>query len=245
EFRAQQVRIKGDLAEAKARQKAIKEELEKAADEFCYSFPAVRGIQAGEAFYACQIPYSILARLFIRDDDESLPVELRAQRDLLPKHADGISDYILANPSDYILPAITASVSEAMTFEPLDESGSLGMLKIPMNATNLINDGQHRRVGIEYAISKDPSLANETIAVTIYFDQGLERSQQRFSDINSNQRKPSTALSAAYDHRGPYNVWIKKLLASMPSVRSKIDYERSSVGPKSLKLWSLISFKNS
>ena len=46
-----------------------------------YSFAAVRGVQAGRAYYVAMVPLKTLERLF-QFDDEELPPALRAQRDL-------------------------------------------------------------------------------------------------------------------------------------------------------------------
>jgi len=232
-------------AEQQARELAAGQELIEAAQEHTYSFPAVRGIQAGKEFYIAQIPYEVLVKLFVFDD-ESVPPELRAQRSLSEKRAREISSYMQGNLTSYVLPALTATVSKEMRFEAVAVSGStnrLGLLNIPMTATMLINDGQHRRRGIELAIAENPALGKETIAVTIYFDEGLERSQQIFSDINSRQVKPSSAINALYNKRDPFNAWIVALLNEMPHVKSRIDFENATVGANSHKLWSLIGFK--
>src|SRR5690554_1744088 len=176
-------RERQEKAEQKARIQAITSELNER-PEVCYSFPAVRGIQAGKAYYVAQIPYGSLVKLFVFDEEE-VPAELRAQRTLNENRAKGIAKYMLENPSEYILPALTASVSADMFFEPSAVPGAnerVGMLHIPVESTLLINDGQHRRKGIEIALEENPKLAQETAAVTIFFDEGLVRSQQIFAD---------------------------------------------------------------
>jgi DGQHR domain-containing protein len=128
---------------------------------------------------------------------------LRAQRALNKKRAESISEYMLDNRDTYVLPALTASVDKAMAFEALEGIEQLGTLHIPMSATMLINDGQHRRLAIEMALRNDETLRHETAPVQIHFDQGLQRSQQIFADINSKAVKPSSAINALYDHRNP------------------------------------------
>jgi DNA sulfur modification protein DndB len=109
----------------------------------------------------------------------------------------------------------------------------------------LINDGQHRRKGIELALVRRPALRDETVAVTIYYDQGLERSQQMFADINGKQVKPSSAINALYDRRNPYNAWVLSILDLLPEIGRRVDFENASVGAKSYKLWSLVAIKKS
>ncbi|NHR07406.1 DGQHR domain-containing protein [Chromobacterium haemolyticum] len=232
-------------AEDRARRNAALHDvrkLELQRDEITYTFPAVRGIQAGRAYYVAQVPYGVLAKLF-KFDEEVVPAECRAQRVLNTRRAGDIADYMVANPIDYVLPALTASVSAEMAFEPVALPGAsdrVGMLSIPISATMLINDGQHRRKGIELALAQRPAFAKETIAVTLYFDQGLARSQQMFADINAKQVKPSSAINALYDHRNPFNAFVLKLLDHLPKLKSRIDFENASPGAKSHKLWSLV-----
>lgn len=231
-----------NIAETKARLVAVQAEVQRNLNTITYSFPAVRGIQAGREYFSAQIPYAIVAKLFVFDEDV-VPPEHRAQRLLNERRADAIAEYMVGNPADYVLPALTCSVSAEMSFEAIGGSHQVGMLHIPMDATILINDGQHRRHAIGVALQRNPAFANETISVSIYYDQGLERAQQMFADINSKQVRPSSAINALYDQRNPFNTWVLALLSSMPDVRARIDFENASVAVKSTKLWSLIAFK--
>lgn len=243
---AETLRIQQQNAERAARRQATHAELNKVRSEITYSFPAVRGIQATREFYVAQIPFGILTRLFVFDEEEMIPAEHRAQRVLNARRAQDIGNYVVANPEDYILPALTASVSAEMAFEPVVLPGAsdrVGTLHIPMDAVMLINDGQHRRKGIELAMAQRPALKQETIAVTIYYDRGLARSQQMFADINARQVKPSSAISALYDHRNPFNAWVLSILNGLPEIKSRIDFENPSPGAKSHKLWSIVVFK--
>jgi DNA sulfur modification protein DndB len=63
-----------------------------------------------------------------------------------------------------------------------------------MNAKFVINDGQHRRGGIEAAPRENPDLGDETIAVVFIMDVGLKRCQQMFADLNRYAVRPSTSL---------------------------------------------------
>lgn len=231
-----------EIAEQKARSTAVAAAVKRDLNSITYSFPAVRGIQAGREYFAAQIPYSIVAKLFVFDE-EIVPPEFRAQRLLNERRANAISQYMVENPNDYVLPALTCSVSAEMAFETIGGSHQVGMLQIPMTATLLINDGQHRRHAIESALKTNPEFAKETISVSIYYDQGLRRAQQMFADINSKQVRPSSAISALYDQRTLFNPWLLGLLANVPDIRKRIDFENSSVGAKSAKLWSFIAFK--
>lgn len=244
EEHAERVLQSHNMAHYRAKGRELQPQVDAALKEFSYAFPAVRGIQAGHEFYSAQIPYPILAKLFATDEDEVVPAELRAQRQINPKRADALGDYILENPDTYVLPSLTASVDQQMTFEPLEDFPQLGLLYIPMGAAILINDGQHRRHGIERAIRANPMLKRETASVQLHYDKGLERAQQMFADINTKQVKPSSAITALYDLRNPFNTWTLQLLRKkLPDVNKRVDFENSVPGARSFKLWSLVAIK--
>ena len=57
------------------------------------------------------------------------------------------------------------------------------------------------KAAILNAIKEDPSLKEETISIVLYSDQGLQRSQQIFTDLNKNAVKTSNSISELYDSR--------------------------------------------
>ncbi len=86
------------LAESQARVRAVGELLTAERSEFTYTFPAVAGMQAGRAYYAAQVPYSALVRLFRFDEEDTVPAHLRAQRSLNERRAEAIGEYLVENP---------------------------------------------------------------------------------------------------------------------------------------------------
>src|SRR5438270_7489314 len=124
---------------------------------FEYIFPAIRGIQAGREYYVSMCPLRVIPRIFLFDEDELKP-ELRAQRVLNKARVPEIAGYILGHVKEYVFSALTASIDGEVLFEPLgpDEAArTLGRLRIPMNDRVVINDGQHRRVGVEAGVWVD------------------------------------------------------------------------------------------
>src|SRR5690242_2619818 len=77
-------------------------------DNFEYTFPAIRGVQAGREYYVSQCPLRLIPRLFLFDDAD-LPPEVRAQRVLNKARLPEIASYIVENPDSYVFSAITAS----------------------------------------------------------------------------------------------------------------------------------------
>ena len=166
-------------------------------------FTAIRGVQAGSAYYVIMVPLKVVPRLF-KFDDESMPTELRAQRILNKARVPAIATYITNNSSEYILSSLCASIDGEIEFQPAAANGALravGKLRIAMSATILINDGQHRRAAIEEAIRERPLLGDETISVVVFADRGLKRSQQMFADLNIHAVRATKSIKLLYNHR--------------------------------------------
>ena len=206
-------------------------------------FTAIRGIQAGSAYYAIMVPLKAIPRLF-KFDDEAIPASLRAQRTLNRTRVPEIATYISANPSEYILSSLCASVDGEIEFEPASTQGHLravGRLRISMSATILINDGQHRRAAIEEAIRERPLLGDETISVVIFADRGLKRCQQMFADLNIHAVRPTRSIKLLYDHRDALAGLSRDLVAAVPLFRDFTCFESTSISNRSLKLFTLSS----
>ena len=185
---------------------------------FEYNFPAIRGVQAGREYYVSMCPLRLIPRIFLFDEDELRP-ELRAQRILNKNRIPEIARYILANKKGYTFSALTASIDGKVQFEPLGEDESerkLGRLRIPMDARFVINDGQHRRAGIEAALRENPDVGDETISVVFFVDAGLKRCQQMFADLNRYAIRPTRSLSLLYDERDDFSQTAKALLRRVP-----------------------------
>lgn len=207
---------------------------------FEYVFPAIRGIQAGREYYVSMCPLRLLPKIFLFNEEELVP-ELRAQRLLNRGRLPEIARYIVENKDSYVFSAITASVDADVRFEPaqtLGERGLVGLLHVPMNARFIINDGQHRRAAIEAALRDAPELADESIAVVFFHDKGLQRCQQMFADLNRYAVRPARSLSVLYDHRDD-KAMLAKLVSQLPAFRGVVEMERSTLSPRSRRLFTL------
>ncbi len=210
--------------------------------DYCYSFPAVRGIQAGRPFYIATCPLRIIPKIFSFDESE-VPPELRAQRTLNKSRIPEMVRYLLDNPKDYVFSALTASIAVEVEFSEFDRANNLGYLKIPMDAQILINDGQHRRKAIEEAIQEKPELGQDNIPVLFFVDEGLVRSQQMFADLNKYAVKPSTSLATLYDHRDQASEMARHLATTTEPFIGLTEMEKSSLSKLSSKLFTLSSIK--
>lgn len=213
---------------------------------YSHSFPAIRGIQASRVFYIAMCPMKIIPKIFIFDEEE-VPPELRAQRALNRSRIPEIASYLVDNPESYILSALTASVDASIQFQPYAETGpssNMGTLIIPMDATILINDGQHRRAAIEEAIKENPALGQDNVPVLFFIDTGLIRSQQMFADLNKYAVRPSYSLGTLYDHRDPSSDLARYLASYCVTFKGLTEMERSTISNRSTKLFTLSSIKH-
>jgi DNA sulfur modification protein DndB len=210
------------------------------------SFPVIRGVQAGREYYVAMWTLRMLKQVSIFDEQE-LPPELRAQRVLNRARIPEIAGYILNNPADYVFSAITASIDSDVVFETLPGNlgdGRLGLLKVPMEAKFIINDGQHRRAAILAALEQKPELGSETIAVVFFLDIGLARCQQMFGDLNRCATRPTRSLGLLYDHRNAKAKLARLVIMKSDVFRDIVDLEKSSLALRSRKLFTLSGFYN-
>lgn len=210
---------------------------------FGYKFPAIRGVQAKREYYVSMCPLRLIPRIFYFDEDEvELSPELRAQRILNKGRIPELARYLTSNRDDYVFSAITASIDADVEFEPFgtgDEESRIGVLHIPMDARFIINDGQHRRAGIEAALKESPEIGDETISVVFFIDRGLRRCQQMFADLNRYAIRPSKSLSVLYDYRDDQAQVARLVVHKSDFLKGLVEMERSSLSHRSRKLFTL------
>lgn len=179
-----------------------------------FELPAVKGIQAGMPYYSVMCPLDIVTKLFSYNDS-SLSPDMRAQRILNKQRIPEMKEYILSNKNCYVFSALTASIDGDLEFVA-NKNSSSGYLKIAMNSRIIINDGQHRRAAIEAALQECPELRHEDISIVLYYDLGLKRSQQMFTDLNRYAARPTMSLNILYDNRDEFSVLIKECINEIP-----------------------------
>lgn len=211
-------------------------------NNFFYTFPAIKGKQASRDFFVIMCPLAILPKLFLFNE-EDLPPEHRAQRILNKARIPEMAAYIVNNPKDYVFSSVTASIDGMFEFSPLNENfdEKIGVLKVSMYSRLLINDGQHRRAAIEEALKASPELGDETISVVLFIDEGLDRSQQIFADLNKHAVNVSKSIGILYDSRDPIAMITKSLLEKNKNLNNFTDKENPSLSKFSSKLFTLSS----
>ncbi|TOH16482.1 DNA sulfur modification protein DndB [Vibrio parahaemolyticus] len=69
-------------------------------EQWVYTLPAARGIQAGRCFYNLAMPMRVLVKLLRIDDGDAME---RSQRLVNPSRARKVAQYMLSNPESYIM----------------------------------------------------------------------------------------------------------------------------------------------
>jgi len=208
---------------------------------FEYILPVIRGIQGGREYYVSMCPVRFLPKLF-PFESEDLPPEMRASRTLNQSRIPEIADYLVRNSTSYTCGAIAASIDADITFEAVGNEGQerkIGCLRVPMDAKFTINDGQHRRAAFEMALQQNPQLGYETVALILFLDIGLEKSQERFADLNSFQVPLEASLSLLYNHRDDRARLVKAVVKQVEVFRCLTEMERGILNGRSPKLFTL------
>jgi len=211
-------------------------------DTAVYSFPAIRGMQAGREYYSAMVQLKLIPTIF-RFNESEVPPQIRSQRVLNQARIPEIANYIVNNPRDYVFSSISASISDGrvkfISMDPKNPASKLGKLVIPMEAKVLINDGQHRRAAIEVALDQRPELGNETISVVFFIDAGLKRSQQMFSDLNRHAVRPTKSISILYDSRETFAQSVRDMSNTLPIFKDLTEMEKTSISNRSRKMFTL------
>ena len=204
-----------------------------------HRFAAIKGRQSGDDYYTVVCEMALIPKLFLFNET-SIPTELRAQRHINKGRIPEIARYIVDNPKNYIFSALTASIDGNVRFKPLkieNKDTEIGELEISGDAKLMINDGQHRRAAIEKALTENPDLRKDSIAVVFFKDKGLKKSQQMFSDLNRHAIRPSNSIAKLYDHRDPMAEIIRRVVYETEVFKGVVEMERSNISERSSKLF--------
>ena len=207
---------------------------------FEFELPAVRGIQAGRPYYLTACPLGLLSRLFPESDAASSSGQ-QQQGALNRTRIPEIAKYVLDHPQSYVLGALTASVDMAVRFAAEAEGAAVccGKLRIPMLAKFLLHDGQHRCAGLRAAVSAEPDLAEETIAILLFVDPGFERTAQIFADLKGHERRLPRSLSILHDERDEYARLARQVVKEVDVFRDHVEMTRTTISNRSRKLFTL------
>jgi len=197
---------------------------------------ALRGKQGERTLYQVLVPNSVLNNFFTVNMD---PPEEKSQRQLDPKHARDIAEYISDNPEEYVLGALIYALDQECSFESSDINADVGVLTIPFGTNLRSLDGQHRRQGLNEAIASDAQLANDHTAVLMYVEPDVTKRRQMFSDMNATPKVVAKALNVSFDSRDPFARAAQNLASSHPLLAGVIETEAARVKTGGDKWYSL------
>ena len=204
-----------------------------------HKFAAIKGSQSGDDYFTVICEMALIPKLFLFNES-TIPTELRAQRHINKGRIPEMARYIVENPKNYIFSALTASIDGDIKFKPLkidNKESEVGELEISGDAKLMINDGQHRRAAIEKALTENPDLRKDSIAVVFFKDKGLKKSQQMFADLNRHAIRPSNSIARLYDHRDPVAEIIRRAVYETEVFKGVVEMERSNISERSSKLF--------
>ena len=167
------------------------------------------------------------------------PPEEKSQRQLDPKHAHDIRDYILESPSDYVIPTLVYAVDRDCPFKDSKDSDSVGLLTIPFGTNLRSLDGQHRRQGLNEAIAENSFIAEDYTSVLIYVEPDVDKRRQMFSDMNATPKIVSKALNVYFDRRSPFARAAQDLAERHHLLAGNVDMQAARISAGSERWFSL------
>lgn len=216
-------------------------------EQWVYTLPAARGIQAGRCFYNLAMPMRVLVKLLRIDDGDTMT---RSQRLVNPSRACKVAQYMLSNPDSYIIPCLTGVIEidptspDSVVFNAIGEETFVGELSIPMDAQLKLFDGQHRASGIRLAIEQASELGQDSVPLLLFVDMTLAERKMAFTDINQNVSKPAQSLSDAYNSREALPQLAVMLANEVNCFKGLVDFERNTITTKSEYLFPLKTVKD-
>ncbi|HFG1736904.1 TPA: DNA sulfur modification protein DndB [Vibrio cholerae] len=196
--------------------------------DFCFDIPAVRGVQAGRIYFTMTAPLGALNRLIAFDTGNVLA---RSQREVNPRRAKEISNYIRKNKQSYVLPSLAGAITDDSSIEFLasEISPNVGILRVSMDAEVFLFDGQHRSAGIIDAVSEDVDIRGHSIPIMLFTGMTLEERQQAFADTNGHTVKPSQSISDTYNKRDSLPMLIVEMAKEIPAFQDRVDFEHNVI----------------
>lgn len=230
-----------------------------AAQQFIYSnrstfFEGTLFEQGGRVMFSTAMPFEDFVRFAevrasaVKGDDVNAVAE-STNRPVDRGHVRGITKYLagaVKRQEKYIVPPATLNLNGAKAATLFTVEGissiKIAILVLPSHARFDITDAQHRRAGIELAMSDAAirsQLLRDGIAVMITFEEDQNQVHQDFADA-SKTRPIADSLVAVYDNRLPVNALAVYLVRSCGLFERTIDAtaKGSNLSSGSVKVWN-------
>lgn len=201
---------------------------------------ALKGQQGDRPMYLLLVTNNVLLRNFAAEAEVS-DANQRVQRSLDKRHAGDIVQYILDNPADYLLGAMTYAIDtvDESDFIPAGPGSNIGTLVLPMDARLRCLDGQHRRAAIAEAVRQDEEIGDDYSAVVLYVEDDYMKRRQMFSDMNATPKVVSKALNITFDSRDPYALAAQQLADSHALLKGVVETTKARINAADPNVFSL------
>lgn len=201
---------------------------------------ALKGHQGDRQMYLLLVTNNELLRNFAAEAEVTDTTE-RVQRDLDRRHYKDIVGYIIDNPADYLLGAMTYAIDtiEETDFIPAGPGSNIGTLVLPSDARMRCLDGQHRRAAIADAVREDDSVGDDYSAVVLYVEDDYMKRRQMFSDMNATPKVVSKALNITFDSRDPYAKAAQQLAEEHPLLAGVVETRKARITTTDPNIFSL------
>ena len=190
------------------------------------TLPATKGKQGRRTFFVVTVPNSVLNNFFTVNMD---PPEEASQRQLDPKHAHDIRDYLIANPDDYVLPTLVYAIDREPDYLASALSESVGVITIPFGTNLRSLDGQHRRQGLNEAIERRSLFAEDMTSVLLYVEPSVVSRRQMFSDMNATPKVVSKAQNVIFNNRSPFSRAANELSRRHHLLAGRVEMHKASI----------------
>lgn len=200
------------------------------------TLPATKGKQGQRTFFVVTVPNAVLNNFFTINMD---PPEEASQRQLDPRHAHDIRDYLLENPDEYVLPTLVYAIDKEPHFKQSSFHDSVGLMTIPFGTNLRSLDGQHRRQGLNEAIAEQATFSDDMTSVLIYVEPDVDKRRQMFSDMNATPKVVAKALNVYFDNRSPFSRAAQALAAEHPLLAGNVEMQAARVPAGSAKFYTL------
>ncbi|MCQ1060770.1 DGQHR domain-containing protein [Photobacterium sp. ZSDE20] len=185
------------------------------------SIEVIKGTEGLGSTYLAQIEFNDFISTF-HLQDQSIPEQLKMQRDVTKSRASKIQNYLLQR-EDWFFPEVIAVVSHSgyeESFTDLESGIEVGEINLSDQTQSILIDGQGRYCGISQAVAQNASLREKTIDVKVILVDGdlrknAEMIRMIFVDLHQNVKRQTPSSLIHFDNSLPCNRFISDLLTHL------------------------------
>lgn len=203
-----------------------------------YTFSSLRGRQGSDDYYLIQCPLQLVPRLFSFDEVKPTGTGFR-YTSLSATKIESLEQYLELHKDNYVLTPLLAYVESAVLFEPTANHEDIGLLHIPLTATLVIRDGQHRCAAIQQSIARNPELGLDTVPIMLIPDPNSIRKVAVTNILDYSQGKSNWSLRVLRDQESSLAELTKQIIKDIPLFQNRIELEKTTISNRSTAIFTL------